>query len=207
MTITTQQPELGQYRPVSDALLLAAIDRAQRHKANGYDEGVMWSRVAEHLGFVHAPATTLKLRPQVSRLRAAGLVARRKTRGYTVWGLTSDGRKQLANARRKREDLELPEAPQHRLWRHARTTAAERVDVLREQLRGTLREASKLLDSEHGGDSRAWLELAAELRSQCDRLGSATYCLREWPEPDDAHADSDGDSRRSFYWEASSEHG
>jgi hypothetical protein len=169
---------------------------------------VLWSVLAEHLGFVHAPATTFKLGPQVSRLRALGLVERRKARGFTVWRLTGDGRRQLARARRKRENLELPEAPQHRLWRDARATASERINGFRENLRGTLSEAHKLLDSEHGNDSDPWFDLSKRLLSQCERLGSATYCLREWREPDDAHADLDdsssrhSDSRRNFYWGA-----
>jgi hypothetical protein len=205
MTRSPQPGELGPYQPVSDALVLAAIDRAQRHNPNGYDEGVLWSHLAEHLGFLHAPATTFKLRPQVARLRATGLIERRKARGYTLWRLTRNGRQQLTSAGDNHEDLSLPEAPQHRLWREAQTLAGERIDGLREQLRDTLSQASSLLGSERGGDSEAWLELSGRLLSQCDRLASATYCQREWPEPDDAHADIDSDTRRSFYWEASSE--
>ena len=68
MTTATQPSELGPYTPISDGLVLAAMDRAQRHDPSGYDCGVMWSRLVEHLGFVHASATTFKLRPQVSRL-------------------------------------------------------------------------------------------------------------------------------------------
>jgi hypothetical protein len=206
MTSTTQPSELGPYTPVSDALVLAAMDRAQRHNPNGYDYGVLWSRLVEHLGFIHAPATTFKLRPQLSRLRAAGLVEHHKARGYTVWRLTSDGRKQLAKARRKREDLRLPESPQHRLWREARATAAGRIEGIREQLHGTLSEASNLLDAD-SGDSDAWFDLCRRLLKRCERYGSMTYCVREWPEPDDAHADIEdpsgrhSDSRRAFYRE------
>jgi hypothetical protein len=73
MTITPQPSELGPYRPVSDALVLAALDRAQRHSSNGYEVGVSWATLVEHLGFVHRSATTRKLRPQVTQLVAAGL--------------------------------------------------------------------------------------------------------------------------------------
>ena len=82
------------------------------------------------------------------------MIESRKARGYTHWRLTSDGRKQLAKARRKREDLQLPESPQHRLWRDARATAARRIDGIREQLRATLSEATNLLDAD--GDSDAY---------------------------------------------------
>lgn len=213
MMTSTQPSELGPYKPVADALVLAAIDRAQRHNPHGYDHGVLWSTLGEHLGFVHLPATTVKLRPQVSRLKAAGLVEHRKDQGFTVWRLTSDGRQHLSKARRKREDLTLPEAPQHREWRNARTAAIERIDLIRERLRDTLSDANKLLDSAQGGDSDSWFDLARRLSTRCDRLGSATFCLREWSEPDDAHADPDDSSepnsegRRSFYWLEAAEPG
>jgi hypothetical protein len=197
MTTSTQPSELEAYKPVSDTLVLAAIDRAQRHDPEGYDHGVLWSVMVEHLGFAHSSATTVKLRPQVSRLKAAGLVERRKTGGYTAWRLTSGGRQQLARARRKREELELPESPQHRVWRDARATAARRLDGLREQLRGSVAEATTLLDGE--GDSDAYFRLRFRVGSQLERLGAAAYCLHEWPEPDDAHADVDYGSKYSEY--------
>jgi hypothetical protein len=195
MTTTPQPSELGPYTPVSDALVLAALDRAQRHNPHGYEVGVGWPRLVEHLGFVHNAATTRKLRPQVTQLAAAGLVETGKPRGYAVWRLTSDGRKQLAKARRKREDLQLPESPQHRVWRDARATAARRLDGLREQLRRSVSEATTLLDGE--GDSNAYFRLRCRMGSQLERLGAVVYCLREWPEPDDARADVDHDSKYS----------
>jgi hypothetical protein len=199
MTTTTTQPsELGPYKPVSDTLLLAAMDRAQRHNPHGYEVGVLWATFVEHLGFVHGSATSRKLRPQISRLKTAGLVEHKRARGYPVWRLTSNGRKQLAQARRKRENLALPESPQHRLWRDARATAARRIDRLREQMRRSLSEATALLDDE-GSDSDRWFGLRFRIGSQFERLGAAVYCLREWPEPDDAHADVDNDSEYSEY--------
>jgi hypothetical protein len=39
--------------------------------------------------------------------------------------------------------------------------------------------------------SDEWFKLAPRLENDCWRLASATYCLREWPEPDDARADVD----------------
>lgn len=207
MTTPTQPSELGPYRPVPDALVLAAIDRAERHSTSGHaDAGVLWSRITEHLGFQHTSATSSKLRHQMSRLKTAGLVASKKAHGYPVWMLTSDGRKALAKARRKREDLTLPESPQHRLWATARMAATERIDGLREQLRGTLSEAIDLLDSERGGDSDTWFELHGRLARESEWVAQATYCLREWPEPDDGKADRDDDSspysdhRRGHVW-------
>jgi hypothetical protein len=209
---SAEQSELGAYHPVSDALVLAALDRAQRHNPHGYDEGVIWAALAEHLGFVHSAATTKKLRPQVHRLIAGELVGRRKVRGRALWRLTDAGRKRLTRARREREDLRLPEAPQHRVWRMAQSAAAERIDGLREQLRDTLREAGALLQGEGRDTSDAWFALRGRMTRHSEWLASATYCLREWPEPDDARADVDssdyGEHRRSFYsWRASDTHG
>ncbi len=196
--MTTPRPsELGPYTPVSDALVLAALDRAQRHNPHGYEVGVSWAILVEHLGFVHSSATTRKLRPQVAQLAGAGLVATTKPHGFTRWLLTTDGRKQLAIARRKREDLRLPESPQHRAWRDARATAARRLDGLREQLRRSVNEATTLLADD--GDSDAYFRLRFRIGSQLERLGAAVHCLSEWPEPDDAHADVDDDSKYSAW--------
>jgi hypothetical protein len=206
MTAPTQPSELGPYRPVSDAMVLAAIDRAERHSTSGHaDGGVAWSRVTEHLGFAHTAGTTSKLRRQMSRLKSAGLVASRKAHGYPVWELTNDGRKALAQARRKREDLALPESPQHRRWATARMTATERIEGLYEQLRGSLTEAIDLIDSNRG-DSDTWFELHGRLTRESEWVAQATYCLREWPEPADTTADRDDDSspysnhRRDHVW-------
>ncbi len=84
----------------------------------------------------------------------------------------------------------LPESPQPRVWRHARTLAAERIDGLRGQVRGVLEDAMGVLDAD-GVCSDAWFALAERLELACGQLGSATYCLSEWAEPDDASPDVD----------------
>ncbi|MHB1860628.1 MAG: hypothetical protein ACYCUM_11075 [Solirubrobacteraceae bacterium] len=153
--------------------------------------GVGRRDIAEHLGFIPGPATTVKLRPQVDALIASGLIEHAKRHGMERWALTSAGRKQLTRARQAGQPLELPEAPQHRVWREARAAAAERIEEYRRQLRRTLQEANRLLDSEHGSNSDAWFDLAKRLTTLCELVASATYCEREWPEPDDAHPDHD----------------
>jgi hypothetical protein len=45
--------ELGRFEPVSDAYVLAAIERAERHREREH-EGVMLSDIAEHLGLFMA---------------------------------------------------------------------------------------------------------------------------------------------------------
>jgi hypothetical protein len=88
------------------------------------------------------------------------------------------------------------------MWSHARASAAEHIDGLRDQLRQSMSEAGELLRGASSSDS--WFALAKRFEEQCQQLGSATYCLHKWPEPDDAHADIDtsryGEYRRSFHW-------
>jgi hypothetical protein len=179
--------ELGQFEPVSDALVLAAIERAERHRERE-GEGVMMSDIAEHLGFVHGSWTTRRLRPQLETLIAEGSLARSRRHGAVVWELTDDGRGRLERMLRAREAGDLPEAPQHRVWRHARATAGERIDGFRTEAREALEDAAVLLVAE-GAYSDAWFGVAERLQAACWRVGSATYCLREWREPDDARPD------------------
>src|SRR6204780_6026641 len=63
--------ELGRFEPVSDALVLAAVERAERHRERE-GEGVMMSDIAEHLGFVHGSGATRRPRPQIDGLIAGG---------------------------------------------------------------------------------------------------------------------------------------
>jgi hypothetical protein len=177
---------LRRFEPVSDDLVLAAVDRAERHREREGD-GVMMSDIAEHLGFVHGSWTTRRLRPQIEAVIAAGLLVRSRRHRVVIWGLTSSGRRRVA---RLGESVMLPESPQHRVWRHAQTLAAERIDGLREQVRGVLEDATGVFDAD-GICSDAWFALAERLELACWQLGSATYCLSEWAEPDDASADVD----------------
>jgi hypothetical protein len=181
--------ELGRFEPVSDALVLAAIKRAECHRERER-EGVMMSDIAEHLGFVHGSWTTRRLRPQLDALIAERLLARSRRHGAVVWELTEDGRGRLEQLRRAGEVGDMAEAPQHRAWRHARATAGERIDGFRIEAREAVEDAAILLDAEDP-HSDAWFGVAERLQASCWRVGSATYCLREWREPDDACPDVD----------------
>jgi hypothetical protein len=181
--------ELGRFEPVSDALVLAAVERAERHRERE-GEGVMMSDIAEHLGFVHGSWTSRRLRPQLDALIAERLLARSRRHGVQVWELTDDGRGRLDRMRRAGEAGELPESPQHRVWRHARATVGKRIDGFRAQARDALEDAAMLLDAE-GAPSDAWFGVAERLQAACWRVGSATHCLHEWREPDDARPDVD----------------
>jgi DNA-binding MarR family transcriptional regulator len=181
--------ELGRFEPVSDALVLAAVERAECHSERE-GEGVMMSDVAEHLGFVHGSWTTRRLRPQLDALIAEGLVARSRRHGAVVWELTGDGRGRLEQLHRAGEVGDLAEAPQHRAWRHARVMAGQRIDRFRAEARESVEEAVRLLGAEDV-PSDAWFGVAERLQAACWRVGSATHCLREWREPDDARPDVD----------------
>jgi hypothetical protein len=136
-------PAVCRFEPVSDLRLLAAIERAERHIQA---QGILPSRIAEHLGFRFGARTTRQLRPQIEKLIAAQALVRSHRHGCSILGLTSKGRKRLARARREGKDLELPEAPQHQTWRNAREQA-EHIDQFRSELAKTLTQAQTLLQS------------------------------------------------------------
>jgi hypothetical protein len=182
--------ELRRFEPVSDELVLAAIDRAERHRVGEREGAPFWMMVA-HLGFVHNGWTSRRLRPQMEGLVTHGLVSRARRKGLDVWGLTDAGRERLRVARKAGAVEELPESPQHRAWRRTRSVAAERIDRFCEHAKRGTSEATVLLGSSRRVRSDVWLELANRLELVYRQLGRATYCLYEWEEPEDATADID----------------
>jgi DNA-binding transcriptional regulator PaaX len=168
------------------------INRAERHDQV---EGVQRSHIAEHLGFAHRAATTLGLRSQLERLTEEGALRLSRRYGSGVFGLTRTGRARLTRARRAKETLELPEAPQHRKWREAHAQAARQLDNVREEIDGSLAEAQSLL-ADPDGRADAWVELSARLQRECLRIATAVYCANERAEPDDAHGDIDDAHRQ-----------
>jgi len=176
--------------PVSDALVLAAAERAERHKPRG-GPGVMLGDVFAHMGFIYNGAATRQLRPRLDGLLSAGALEQTRRHGIKLWVLTSTGRRRLAQARRKGEAAELPESPQHRKWRHSRTTAGEQIEGYREELRALIDEAGALLGAGTQAHSDWWFCLAKRLPVPATNIGAAIYCLMEWPEPDDARSDID----------------
>jgi DNA-binding transcriptional regulator PaaX len=184
--VTARSSERRRYKAVSDVVVLAAVDRAERHDQT---EGITWRRLLAHLDFVHTGWTTRSLSPQVDALTKAGSLKRGRRSSSDTWGLTSKGRRRLAQARRAGE-VNLPEAPQHQQWRLAHAEAANLIEDFRERLRCTLDEAGKLLDSGRG-DSDAWFAIAKRLEVHATQVARATYRLVEWAEPDDADADID----------------
>jgi hypothetical protein len=86
---------------------------------------------------------------------------------------------------------DLPESPQHRAWRNARTAAANEIERFARSLGADLDRATRLLEADPPARSDAWFELGERVQRAAWRLASAGYCLREWSEPDDSRADVD----------------
>jgi hypothetical protein len=172
-------------QPPSDDLLLAAIDRAERHQGR-QGEGVLLVAVKEHLDLPRSGAATLMLRPILERLTHAQLIQAVHLRRAGLWSATEKGRHRLRSLR----DAEpLPESPAHRRWRDARAAAENSMNALRLALHEALDEALEMLDTDPTPPSITWQKLAERLSRACRHLGSATYCLTEWPEPHDADTD------------------
>ena len=175
---------------VPDELVLAAIERAERHRARDHP-GVPFTAAVEHLGLPPGAWTTRRLRPQFEALERMGVLERSRRHGLVMWGLTRRGRQRLSNARRARRLSPLPESPQHIAWREARASARERVGEFRNGLRSALNDAVAVLDTGRRTNSDTWFELGERLQRACWRVGSATHCLYEWAEPADDRADVD----------------
>lgn len=184
------------YEPVSDETVLLALDRAERYaKENPWREtGVYWRALTEHLGVVHSPATTRRLRPQVEALIDAGLIVKTRNRGRERWGLTGTGRELAARARK--EGVKLPASPVYLEWQAAREGAAEAIESIRERLAEDLREGRGLLSTEGVEDSDCY-DAAENIAREARRLGGALFCLNDWPEPDEEHPDVDHSSTQN----------
>lgn len=180
----------------SELLLLAAIARAELHRAREERGAPVWS-VLEHLDVPRRSRAARTVRTQLERLAAAGALRRERVRGVDLWSLRPAGRRRLSEARHAGRLPELPESPQHRRWREARAAAAEAIDGFRGRLQGRLASAGRLLEGRPQASSDVWLELGEQLRRDCQLLASAIHCLHEWPEPDDADADLDERSEPS----------
>ena len=177
-------------RPPSEAEVLAACERAERHRA-GQTPGVPAWMILEHLAIPRRSAAARAVGRLLRLQLAAGALDRSRRHGREVWTLTSSGSERLALARREQGEPPLPESPQHRQWRNAQTTAAMEIERFRARLRAGLAEAARLLAADPPPHSDAWFELGERLRGDARRLGSASHCLHEWREPEDARADID----------------
>jgi HAMP domain-containing protein len=182
-----RRPPAGEQ--LSDELVLAAIERAIRHRARDTDVAPSWAIFA-HLSVPRRSGAARHVNVRLDVLHAAGWIEPIRMHGVAAWRLTGAGQRHLKRARRRGEVGELPESPQHQAWRDAHRAAAQEIDRFRGTLRGHLGEAERLLDLAHPpAGSDELFELAERLLRSCRHLASATYCLYEWGEPDDARAD------------------
>jgi DNA-binding PadR family transcriptional regulator len=186
----------------SDDLILAALERAILHRGRN-EPGESLSSITAHLGLPFHSGTSRRLRPKLKDLEAAGLIRPFRHHSINKWAITPAGQRRLDKLRTSGELHELPESPQHRAWNTARCVATKRITGLRSQVRTMLGEGDELLRADETS-SEAWYDLSDRLRDASQRLASATYCLREWPEPNDSQPDSDSPppnmrSRRGYH--------
>jgi len=175
--------------PVDD-LVLAALERASRHQAREDPAVPTWT-ILEHLALPRRSGAARHVGARLIAMHTAGLIERSRRHGIPTWLLTSKGQRRLRRVRRAGELPQLPESPQHCAWRFARIAAGLEIERFRAELAAHVHQTQKLLDSQEHPHSDAWLVLAEQLQRACRRLASASYCLFEWVEPDDAHADVD----------------
>lgn len=178
---------------ITDVLTLAAVERAVRHERTGPQRAVPAFAVYEHLGVSSRSRAGRCVRAQLAALDGSGL-SRGKRHGVETWELTRAGKRRLSRLRAKGELPELPESPQHRAWREARALAEQRIGGFWHMLLDDVQRAHDLLARPAvpgRSESDVWFELGERLHRESRRLASATYCLSEWCEPDDARADVD----------------
>jgi hypothetical protein len=183
---------------IPDEKVLAAVCRAQLHMQ--ISEGAPLPRIKQHLGLRHTGWTTQQLRPQIDALVAAGLLTHVWRRSRDWWKVTPPGKRRAAPF------SELPESPQHSAWRRARVLAEQEIERVWTRALGCVEKAEDALNDSKPTAS-AYRALGDRLKVAFEDLASATYCLNEWPEPDDEHADVetwDVKGLRRTHW--SSEH-
>jgi hypothetical protein len=190
-------------RPAGPVAVLAALSRAQLHRGAPHAAVPVWAVLAQ-LGLPRRSRRAREAVEVLARLRAAGAVEAGRRHDVEVWSITPAGRALLQDASSR--EARLPESPQHRAWRDARTLAREEIGRVRAVLRESLRDAEEMLRGGRPHRSEDWFELAERLRRRAWTVGSATYCLHEWEEPDDGEADldrggdGDGGRRNTALW-------
>lgn len=198
--MSAQPSELGRFHPVPENLVLAAVERAQRHESRCAGP-IPMTRIAQHLGFAPGAYTTRNLRLPLATLVQAGALEHLPRFSRDRWALTSAGRRRISGARTREEHL--PESPQHRLWREQHTRAVKGMAEYRRRLREALEQAAAMIDDERV-DSEEWLTITKRLKVRSELFGSAIHCAREWAEPDDGERDAEDqrtlDDRRRILW-------
>lgn len=178
---------------IFDVLVLAAVERAARHRARDHDGVPVWA-IRAHLHIPARSSAARRLHVRLPVLEGSGLLGRERLRGVVMWSLTDDGQERLAAAQSAGSVPELPESPQHIVWREARVAAQERMAEFDQALGQAALRMLVLLDAGPPGQpvaSDEWFAIAERQQRACRRMGSAIHCLYEWAEPTDHHADID----------------
>ena len=178
---------------INEAVVLAAVQRAERHRKPGAPSGVAVWTVREHVGVAARSRAGRAVRATLLALEGKG-VRRGRRHGVLTWELTAAGRRRLSRLRERGELPMLVESPQHRAWREAHALAERRVEAFRLALREGAQYTVALMEqpasaAQPGSD--VVFEIGERLQRVCWQLASALYCLHEWREPDDTHADID----------------
>jgi hypothetical protein len=173
---------------IPEAMVLAAIDRAARHRER--PQTPSWV-VYEHLALPIRSGQARKVRRALDTLTASKVLERSRRHSVDGWSLTRTGQRRLRTAQASPEPPVLPESPQHATWRSARTLAGQEIDRFRAETEATLGEALQTVILNSPVNSDVLFEFADQLRFQLRRLGSANYCFHEWAEPTEDHADID----------------
>ncbi len=171
---------------VSDDLILAAVERVERHSAR---RGATMSLIRDHLGLPQRSGAGRKVRVRVLALADTGVLEHLRRHGRDLWTPTSAAKGRLRRAKGIAD--ELPESPQHQRWARAHRLAEQEMDRFEASLRSSLEEAAALLDADTLAPSDAWFALSRRLEHRARRLGSAIHCLHEWAEPSDDAPDLD----------------
>jgi hypothetical protein len=170
---------------VSQALVLAAVERALRHNP-GMDGVPVWT-ILSHLDLTRRSARARRVKDLLSQLSVDGLLVSLRRHGVPVWKLSEVGRGSLQAAGPQM----LSESPQYRRWREAHTRAEQELESLRIEMGDVMLETFFMLGPSERPSSDAWFDLAVRLKRAARRVGSATHCLYEWPEPGEEYADID----------------
>jgi hypothetical protein len=185
-----RRPSKAPVEQPSPERVLAAVERAVRHRGEERRAAPLWAILA-HLATPRRSIAARALRAQLDALCREGALVHSREHGVGLWALTTAGGKRLGKLRREGAALELPESPQHAAWREANTLASQEIERFRRRFGASLEAATVLLAAAPQVDSDTWFELGERLQRNCWLLASATHCLYEWAEPDDAHADID----------------
>jgi hypothetical protein len=177
---------------IPDDLVLAAVERAERHRER---RGAPMYLIRAHLAAPNRSGRARRVNALVLTLAETGLLEQFRANSIDFWTLTDNARRRLRRAKGIAEAM--PESPQHERWRRAHFLAKRELERYREALRGVIAETTALLNApEDCVPSGMWLMQAPRLDRHMRRVGAATHCLYEWREPSDDTADLMGHRER-----------